>query len=99
ALKGVPYKRAGGVAGAVGDTPQGAPTVGRLGDTLQGAPTVGGVGDTLQGVPTLVAIQQKIDGLYQRSLALIPNAMSQERHVIVRAGSRGQPSLQNRFAK
>jgi len=85
---------------------------GRVGsrDALKGVPyknaSVGvrgrnasAVGDTLQGVPSIVAVQQELDGLYQRSLALIPNAMTQERHLILRAGSRGQPSLQNRFAK
>src|SRR5262249_54098042 len=59
----------------------------------------GAVGDTLQGVPPVVALQQELDGMYQRSLALVPDAMTQERHLILRAGSRGQPSLQNRFAK
>jgi putative ABC transport system permease protein len=85
---------------------------GRVGsrDALKGVPyknaSVGvrgrnarAVGDTLQGVPTVVAVQQQLDGLYQRSLALIPDGTPQERHLIVRAGSRGQPSLQNRFAK
>jgi hypothetical protein len=43
----------------------------------------------------LKGLQQELDGMYQRSLALIPNAMTQERHLILRAGSRGQPSLQN----
>jgi predicted permease len=109
ALKGVPDKDAGervhdkvtsaGVhkenTNAVGNTVQGVPTVKserRVGDTLQGAPSV-------QGVPTMVALQQALDSMYQRSLALIPNGTTQERHLILRAGSRGQPSLQNRFAK
>src|SRR5262245_34747902 len=66
-------------------------------DHAPGAPDA--VGDGLQAVPSRLAIQQELDAMYQRSLAGIPNGLSEARHLIVRDGSRGQPFLQNRFSK
>jgi predicted permease len=50
-------------------------------------------------VPSLIATQQELDALFQRSLAEISSEASPERHLLLRDGSRGQLSLQNRFAK
>ncbi|HEX7798636.1 MAG TPA: ABC transporter permease [Vicinamibacterales bacterium] len=87
ALKGVPYKSVGGGTDSL------PPSRDALRRTAVASAEAG------QSVPTVVAVQQQLDGLYQRSLALIPNGTAQERHLIMRAGSRGQPSLQNRFTK
>jgi len=63
-------------------------------DALKGVPY-----QIQTAVPTRAAVQQELDAMYQRSLKQIPDATDQERHLIVRNGSRGQPALQNRFTK